>query len=190
MNKTINLVSNLGITLLASSLLANPVKASGVLESKSESLEAINSNTSEILISQDLGHDEYDGLPQMEWGNYLLGTVVGDVGDIKFVVLPDGTHFHGAGAGYPGGNVLVEEIDGNYYIVEDSHSRWITILQSDYGWRNVRRIEPTLLERTAPIWAQLESSSSSSVTIPPRTSTPSYTPVEQPTMDEPVRGLY
>jgi hypothetical protein len=179
--KKLSFVASLGLTLLASSFLTNPVEATVVLEQKSES--------SKILISQDLGHDEYDGLPQMEWGNYQLGRVVGIAGDIKFILLPDGNHFNAGGVGYPGGNVLVEEIDDRYYIVDESHAAWITVLEADYGWRRVTRIQPPLLERTASIWAQLEASGRTPVSPPPETSAPSFTPVEEP-MDEPVRGLY
>jgi GTPase SAR1 family protein len=155
--KKLSVLASVGLTLLASSFLTNPVKANVVSEAKSESLEQINVDSSQILISQDLGHDEYDGSPQMEWNNYQLGKVVGIAGNIKFILLPDGTYFSAAGAGYPGGNVLVEEIDEEYRIVDVSHAAWITHLEADYGWRRVTRIQPPLLERTAPIWAQLDS---------------------------------
>lgn len=191
MNKTINLlVANLGLTLLASSWLASPVKANLIPETKSESLEELQFDFRESLLSQLLGHDVYKGDPQIEWNGYMLGRVVAKVGNILFVKLPDGSHFQDTGSARPGNDVLVEEVDGKYYVVQTAHSAWISHLEADYGWRRITAVE-NLNERTAAIWSELESASSAPVvTSPPTTSTPSYTPVEQPTMNEPVRGLY
>jgi hypothetical protein len=190
MFKNINLLTGLGLTLLLSSLVASPVKASVTLETKSESLEQINTHEQNHLISQLFGHDLYEGKPQIEWNGYLLGKVVCRAGSIVSIILPDGTHFNTALSEVrPNGfNVLVEEADGRYEIVRVAHPRWISILESDYGWRRVERLAP-LTERTAPIWAALEASSSSTTVAPPPTrTTPSFTPVEQET--EPVRGLW
>ena len=168
MFKKINLLAGLGLTFLLSSFLASPVQAGAPLERKSESSEQINTHEQNHLISQVFGHDLYDGKPQIEWDGYMLGRVVRQTGEIIVVVLPDGTFFTSGipeelratsdWLSYPTPyNVLVEELDdGVYEIYIISHPRWISTLESEYGWRRVDRLPP-LSERTAPIWAQLES---------------------------------
>lgn len=188
--KKIKFFIGLGLTLLTSSLLTNPVKANIVPKTISNFAEKVNRNFQKNLISQLRGHEVYNGASQMEWGDLLLGRVVGKSGNILFVKLSDGSHFNAVGEGYPGGNVLVEKTDKGYHITGMAHSSWISILESKYGWKKITAIS-SLNERTAALWQQLESSRTSSVvTSPVKTYTPNYTPVEQQTINEPVRGLY
>lgn len=179
--------------MFLSSIVVSPVKANLVPEIKSESLTQIDINSQDDLMSQLRGHDVYDAKPQIEWNGYMLGRVVGKAGKILFVKLPDGTYFNDVGEGYPGVDVLVEQVNGRYKIAGIAHSGWISILESKYGWRKIADSSGSLNERTAAIWRELDSNSSSSnssISIPPRTSTPSYTPVQSPIMNEPIRGLY
>ena len=187
-------LTTVGLGLFLGSVFGNPVKAQLVhsVESSSENQLELSQPDS-ILISQLFGHELYKGEPQIEWGNLMLGRVVGEAGSIMFVVLPDGTYFNDVGAGYPGYDVLVaQDENGRYYIVDAAHSEWISVLESEYGWRRITRLTPPLTERTAPIWSQLGSSRSSTTQIQPRSSTPArpYTPPTQSQYDEPVRGLW
>ena len=201
MFKNINLLTGLGLTLLLSSLLASPVKANLTLEPKSESLAPTNTHEQNHLITQLFGHDLYDGEPKIEWNGYILGRVVGYVGHIVTVLLPDGTYFNAAApeggvlqtsydrVGHPNGyNVLVKEVDDGVYEIEMvAHPLWISTLESEYGWRRVDRLPP-LSERTAYIWAQLGGRrGSTTFPAPTRRYTPSYTPAEE---SEPIRGLW
>lgn len=195
--KNLKFLTGLGLTIFLTSVISTPAKAGLIPDIISKSLEKLKNDSSEELVkessqelSQLLGHDVYDGKPQIEWNNYILGRVVGKVGKILFVKLPDGTHFNDVGEGYPGSDVLVEEVDGRYHIVGMAHSPWISTLKAKYGWRRVTATG-NLNERTAAIWEELEANSRrTSITPPPRTSTPSYTPVQSPVINEPIRGLY
>jgi hypothetical protein len=196
--KNVKIFTSLGLTMFLTSAVCSPAKANLIPDIISKSLEKLKNNSSEELVeetpkelSQLQGHDTYDGKPQIEWDGYMLGRVVGKAGNILFVKLSDGTYFNDVGEGYPGNDVLVEEVDGRYHIVGKAHAPWISTLKSKYGWRRVT-VSTNLNERTAAIWEELEANSrrSSTVSLPPRTSTPSYTPVESPMINEPIRGLY
>ncbi|WP_139253795.1 hypothetical protein [Hydrococcus rivularis] len=95
------------------------------------------------LLSQLRGHDTYKGESQLEFSDYLFGTVVGQTGDILSVKLEDGRLFSGT---HPnrylyrrvnkvGADVLVEEEDGEYRIVDFAHPNWIGELEQNYNLR-------------------------------------------------------
>jgi hypothetical protein len=147
------------------------------------------------LISQLRGHDGFSGEPQIEWGDNMLGQVVGRSGDIMFIRVEDGGNFHASGNVSPGSDVLVgKNADGGYYLVNSAHSEWISILESKYGYKRAEGTTTALNERTAAIWAELNTPSTTTTEIPPRAETApatSYTPqpqVEQ--YEQPIRGLW
>lgn len=178
--KKISILASLGLTILASSAFINSAKADVVLDKNSESKD---------LIGQLGGHETYKNEAQMSWDQYMIGRVIGKAGNILFVKLPDGKSFQAGGDVPPGCDVLVQMVDGRYEVAGIAHSGWISRLQSDYGWKQVTAMG-SLNERTAAIWSELQTSSTT-VSAPPRTTTaPSYTPVENPVMDSPVRGLW
>lgn len=192
-------LTTIGLGLFLGSVLTNSVKAE-IIDSPEITPESQFELAQPQLMSQMLGHDVYMGEEQMEWGILMLGHVAGKSGDIGSIVLPDGTSFsayvgpctfHELGGACPGDDVLVgQDDDGNYYFVESAHSRWISILESEYGWRRIdMSAYRPLSERTAPLWAQLDSRPSSRTSIPPRRTTPSRPYSPPPAQSEPVRGL-
>lgn len=189
--KKISFLASLGLALLPISVSLSPAQASLTQKTVSENSQQMNINSQEILISQARGHDIYNQQGQMAWDNYMVGRVIGKTGGILFVRLPDGTYFNDSASVPPGCDVLVELVDGEYRIVGMTHPGWISRLESDYGWKKVTTVT-SLNERTASIWAELDSSTGTTVITPPaRTSTPTYTaPVQQPVINQPVRGLW
>lgn len=177
--KKLSILASLGLTILASSAFVNSAKADVVLDKNSESKR---------LIGQLGGHETYKNEAQMSWDEYMIGRVIGKSGGILFVQLPDGESFQTGGTVCPGSDVLVQMVDGRYQVMGIAHSGWISRLQSDYGWKQVSA-SASLNERTAAIWESF-GSSSTTVSVPPRTTAPSYTPVENPVMNSPVRGLW
>jgi hypothetical protein len=160
-----------------------------------DSSELIDNDLTEILLSQLRGHDIYDNEPQMKWDNYSLGRVVGKSGGIMSILVEDGTSFQADGYVRPGSDVLVaQDENGEYYLVSASHSEWISYLEEDYGVKRNKNYPVPLLERTAPIWAEIEAGSSRSVLeIPEREPVESQYEMTEPTMmeeSEPVRGLW
>ena len=157
------------------------------------SSELINTDSEEIVISQLRGHNTYDGGSQMQWNDYSLGKVVGKSGGWMSILVEDGTSFQAQGSVRPGSDVLVaKDENGEYYLVSAAESEWISILQSEYGWKRFVA-QGALNERTAAIWQEIEASSSRSVVereIPPReVGETQFEP--EPMMDsEPVRGLW
>lgn len=91
------------------------------------------------LLSQSEKPNPEKGKTQLNLSNYLLGTVVGQTGDIFSVKLEDGTLFSGTHpkrylylrANKIGANVLVEKDDGNYRIVDFARPYWINKLQQN-----------------------------------------------------------
>jgi hypothetical protein len=103
---------------------------------------AIAETTSEanqtFTISQLEGHDTYNKEPQMDMSKYILGTVVGQAGDLVSVKLSDGKVFQApfydpSNPYVVGSNVLVMEENGVYSVVGLAHPAWITPLVDNYG---------------------------------------------------------
>lgn len=149
-------LTTIGLGLFLSSVLTNSVKAE-VVDSHQTTPESQFELAQPQLMSQMLGHDVYMGEEQIEWGNLMLGHVKGKSGTIGFISLPDGTRFRADTDARPGDDVLVaEDDDGNLYLYDIAHSRWISVLESEYGWRRIDMSSyRPLSERTAPLWAQL-----------------------------------
>lgn len=190
-------LTTLGLGLLLSSVFVNAAKADVIdsLKNADKSLLEIT-NDEPLLLSQLRGHEVYMGYEQMEWDNKMLGHVRGKTGTIAHIVLPDGSSLRATTDACDGDDVLIgEDDDGNYYFIGVAHPRWISILEEDYGWKRLDYASyRPLTERTADLWAQLESSPTTRTAIPPRrTVAPSrpYTPPPQPApAPEPVRGLW
>jgi hypothetical protein len=185
-------LTTIGLGLFLGSVFTNSVQAeiSNSLETTAEFQPSV---LQPLLLSQLQGHDVYMGEPQIEWDNLMLGHVAGKVGNIGSIVLPDGTSFRSNVTVHPGDDVLVEQDDnGNYSVVQPAHSRWISILESEYGWKrlDMSAYQP-LSERTAALWAQLDSRPMTTTEVTPRATTPStYTPPPVESEPEPVRGLW
>ncbi|BAQ63022.1 hypothetical protein GM3708_3428 [Geminocystis sp. NIES-3708] len=185
-------LSSLTIIGLGLCLGASSIKPAQAFQLEAQSKES-TFNSQSLLLSQLRGHDTYMGDPQIEWGDNVLGRVIARSGDIVFIRVEDGGVFHASGTFTPGSDVLVgKNADGGYYLVDSSHSEWISILQSKYGYKRLGETSASLNERTAAIWAELNSSRSTTTAIPPRVQTEStYTPqpqVEQ--YNQPIRGLW
>ena len=187
-------LTTLSLGLILSSVFVNAAKADVIdsINTTDKSLLEIT-NDEPLLLSQLRGHEVYTGYDQMDWDGVMLGHVRGITGTIGHIVLPDGTSFNANTDACDGDDVLVGEDDnGNYYLIGVAHPRWISILEADYGWRRLDYASyRPLTERTADLWAQLESSPTTRTPIPPRRTAPSrpYTPPPQ-TAPEPVRGLW
>ena len=81
------------------------------------------------------------------------------------IKVEDGTVFEADGFVRPGSDVLVgKNAEGEYYLVGAAESEWISRLESDYGWRRSAYPETTISQRTASIWAEIESESNITVT--------------------------
>lgn len=175
-------------------LSITPIKTTQAFELKTQDSESRSGFQS--LISQLRGHQTYKGEPQIEWGDNMLGRVVGKSGDIMFINVEDGGTFHANGSFSPGSDVLVgKDADGRYYLVDSARSPWISILQSKYGYKKLDGTSVALNERTAAIWAELNSSpTTTTAEIPPRAqAAPPTTYTPQPEVEqynEPVRGLW
>ena len=143
-----------GLGLCFTTIGINPAHSSELLDMKEE-----------VLISQLRGHDTYDGSGQIDWKNYSLGRVISSSGSIKWIRVEDGTVFHTNSSSRAGSDVLVgKDENGEYYVVSAAESEWITRLESDYGWERSYYPETTISERTASIWAEIESESNITVT--------------------------
>jgi hypothetical protein len=150
---------------------------------------------SQSLISQLRGHDTYMGQPQIEWGDNMLGRVIAKSGDILFIRTEEGAVFQANGTFCPGSDVLVgKNANGGYYLVDRAHSQWISVLQSKYGYKRLDGTSVALNERTAAIWAEMKTQSTTNREIPPRVQTtpaPTFTPQPQGSQyNEPIRGLW
>ncbi len=160
--KNLNTLSSMLLLLLVSTVSANTVNAN-TLEAKEQpqSPEYVG-EPENYLLSQALGHDEYDGGPQMNWSNYQIGKINAYSGEIISVTgWKNPTSFNteapfGAFAS-SGSYVLIVPMEGENVVVDLAHPYWIGTLIEDYGFRieNDRRSDPTLQERTAPLWRQL-----------------------------------
>ncbi len=149
------------LLLSVSAVSANPAKANPAGEKVDEP----------IYSSQALGHQEYAGEPQMMWSDYEIGTIHSIVGDVVFYTLEDGSRFVQRGVTregkvyitsdesvVSGSNILiVRGEEGKPVIFSEGHPMWINALVEDYGFSIAKdkRLEPPLLERTAPIWRSL-----------------------------------
>jgi len=194
--KIFSSVSTLGLGLLLSLVSLSPTKA----EIQQNTSNKSKNNSSQLIITQLLGHQTYMGEPQIEWGDYLLGRVVGKSGGIMFIGLEDGTSFTAVGSVPPGSDVLVlKNADGSYSFVQGAKSEWISILESKYGYKRLDGSYVALNERTAALWKALETSSSSSIAdLPPRQSTMVETQtmmeetevMEYQETSQPIRGLW
>ncbi|WP_373478772.1 hypothetical protein [Geminocystis sp.] len=181
----------LTVATLGLFLGANTIKPVQAFEINPQTTE---SSSSELLLSQLRGHNTYMGQPQIEWGDSMLGRVIGRSGGIMFIRAEDGVVFHANGGFCPGSDVLVGKADnGQYYLVGQAESQWISRLQSKYGYKRLDASAGALNERTAAIWASMNSSTTTRE-IPARPvmqSAPTYTP--QPEVQEynqPIRGLW
>lgn len=187
--------SSLGLGVLLSLVFLSSVKAQTI-----DTTTSTSDKESELIISQLRGHNIYRGEPQLEWGDFLLGRVVGKSGDIMFIVLEDGTSFTASGDVCPGSDVLViKNADGRYSFVQAAESRWISVLQSKYGYKRLDASSAALNQRTAALWKEMEASSRRTVEIPPRptTSVQTETTVQQEMREyqyqetpKPIRGLW
>lgn len=190
--KKLTILVTLGIGLLGNSLLSTSAKAGLVPLDELKSIDAVNSPQDQ-LIAQLRGHDVYDGKPQIEWNDYLLGRVIGEAGSIKFIKVSDGGYFHASGSAYAGEDVLVEKVDGGYKLIGRAHTPWISKLEANYGYKRVAE-SSSLKDRTASLWKALEAnkSTTSTTTVRKVTPMPTSAPVEytpEP-VSEPIRGLY
>ncbi len=148
------------LLLSVSAVSANPAKASPAGEKVDEP----------IYISQALGHEESDGT-QMMWSDYEIGTIHSIVGDVVFYTLEDRTRVIQRGATQEGkvyitsdesvisgSNILIIRREGGEPVIfSEGHPMWVNELIEDYGFSIAKdkRLEPPLLERTAPIWRSL-----------------------------------
>ncbi len=160
-NNNLKVLGGMLLLLSLSAVSANPAKANPVGEKVDEP----------IYLSQTLGHEEYDGGTQMMWSDYEIGTIHSIVGDVVFYTLEDGSRFVQRGVTregrvyitsdesvVSGSNILiVESEEGKPVIFSEGHPMWINDLVEDYGFSIAKdkRLEPPLLERTAPIWRSL-----------------------------------
>jgi len=190
----LKMFSSLGLGVLLSLVSLSSVKA----ETKDTSISP-SENSSDLIISQLRGHNIYMGEPQLEWGDYLLGRVVGKSGGIMFILLEDGTSFTASGGICPGSDVLVlKNADGRYSFVQGAESQWISVLKSKYGYKMLDGSYVALNERTAALWKELETSSSRTVEIAPRETTTVQTQtviqetevIEYQETSDPIRGLW
>ena len=153
--KNIKTLSNLLLFLVLCSISTNAAKANTIenkeLQSTSESI------AEPYLISQSLGHNEYDGRPQMSWDDYQRGTIVGVNGSVASIIADDGTLLHAGGVGSIGDTVLIGQEDGKTVVLQASEPAWVGTLQQDYEFsiEKDRRSDPPLEARTAPLWQAL-----------------------------------
>jgi hypothetical protein len=186
-------LSSLTVIGLGLFLSTTSIKTAQASELKTQNNESTSGASS--LISQLRGHDTYMGEPQIEWGDNVLGRVIAKSGEIMFIRVEDGGVFFANGSYTPGSDVLVgKNADGGYYLVDGAHSEWISILESKYGYKRAEGTTMALNERTAAIWASLNTPSTTTREIPARAETApvtTYTPqpqVEQ--YNQPIRGLW
>ena len=146
-------------------------------------------DSKEILFSQLKGHEIFNSENQVECTNYTLGRVVGKSGDKMSILTEDGVSVLADGYVRPGSNVLVaKDENAQYYLVDASHSEWISRLEDSYGLKRNPTCLAPLAQRTAGIWAEIEASRGSTINPVPRRE-----PVQrqyQIMESEPVRGLW
>jgi hypothetical protein len=170
------------------------IKTAQAFQLNTQNNESTSSGASS-LISQLRGHDTYMGEPQIEWGDNVLGRVIAKSGEIMFITVEGGGTFHANGTFCPGSDVLVgKNADGGYYLVDRAHSQWISVLESKYGYKRADGTSMALNERTAAIWAELNTARTTTTEIPPRAETaPATTYTPQPQVEQynqPIRGLW
>jgi len=193
----LKMFSSLGLGVLLSLVSFSSVKA----QTKETTSASSTENSSELMISQLRGHNTYMGEPQLEWGDYSLGRVVGKSGGIIFILVEDGTSFTASGSVSPGSDVLVlKNADGRYSFVQGAQAEWISILKSKYGYNRLDGSYAALNQRTAALWKEIEASSSRTVEVPARQSTTvqTQTTIQQTEVREyqyeetsqPIRGLW
>ncbi len=153
-----NALTSLLLLLLFSTISANSAKANTLSAKEPQPPSKFSAEQEHYLLSQALGHDEWDGRPQMSWDDYQIGTIKGRAGDIISVVAEDGTVLEGLTPSFfKGSNVLIGERDGKKVVLDFAHPPWIETLLEDYGFSidNDYRSDPPLEVRTAPLWQQL-----------------------------------
>lgn len=193
----LKMFSSLGLGVLLSLVSFSSVRA----QTKETTSASSTENSSELMISQLRGHNTYMGEPQLEWGDYSLGRVVGKSGGIIFILVEDGTSFTASGSVSPGSDVLVvKNADGRYSFVQGAQAEWISILKSKYGYKRLDGSYAALNQRTAALWKEIEASSSRTVEVPARQSTTvqTQTTIQQTEVREyqyeetsqPIRGLW
>jgi hypothetical protein len=133
----------------------------------------------DVLVSQLLGHTQYEGAPEMELSDYQIGTVAGKSGEVISVRMPDGTVFDAKAPdfypriGYTGVDVLVVEEEGEYKVVDLAHPMWISKLNEDYGHVMAAETRGVPLGvRTASIWRDIEANQGRVATLGPLQSQP------------------
>ena len=165
--KNLNVLTSLLLLSLFSTISINAAKANTLETEELPSPSEFSEEQENYLISQSLGHEEYDGGPQMSWNDYQTGTIVGKNGSHISVVGEDGTLIHhrnelpgriGATlSGQVGDTVLIVEEDGKKVVLQEAHPFWVETLQQDYefSFDNDSRLDPPLQARTTPLWRQL-----------------------------------
>lgn len=154
-----------------------------------------NTATSEMLVSQLLGHETYEGSSgeQMNMADYKLGTVRGRAGTLLSIEIKDGDSIILEGSANPGDDVILTEEDGDYELVGQAHPYWITTLEEDYKYKMSADTKKTALsERTASLWARLKENEGGTVALPEQEpSTGGDYPATVPEPEaEPVRGMW
>lgn len=186
-------LSSLTVMSLGLLLTTTSIKPAQAFQFNTQDKES--TSDSQSLISQLRGHETYMGQPQIEWGDNMLGRVIAKSGDIMFIKTEEGAVFQAYGTFCPGSDVLVgKNADGGYYLVDRAHSQWISVLQSKYGYKRLDGTSVALNERTAAIWAEMKTQSTTTREIPTRVQTtpaPSYRPQPQDSQyNQPIRGLW
>jgi hypothetical protein len=154
-----------------------------------------NHSSSEMLVSQLLGHDTYEGSSgeQMNMADYKLGTVRGRAGTLLSIEVKDGDSIILEGAANPGDDVILTEEDGDYELVGQAHPYWITMLEEDYKYKMSAETKGTALsERTASLWARLKENEGGTVALPEQESSMGrqYSETVPEPQAEPVRGMW
>jgi hypothetical protein len=192
----------LGATLLLSSLsvaIAYPLKANTANEiDRNSSLEI--KERQGLYLSQALGHKDYPGATEKQWSDFQVGTIVSIVGDIAFVSLEDGTQFRqmgfdSRGRVRPGSQVLVEEKDGEYQVVDVAHPYWIGKLEAEQGYDiSADSQQEPLQARTEAIrQSSKQTTTTEDITVEtqtPAAQTPSGMGGEAPPPVEPVPAMW
>lgn len=191
----------LGATLILSSgslAIAFPLKANTASELAQNSSLEIKERQG-LYLSQARGHTDYPGATEKQWSDFQVGTIRSIVGDIAFVSLEDGTQFRqmgfdSRGRVRPGSQVLVQQQDGKYQIVDVAHPYWIGKLEAEgYDIAADSPQEP-LQARTEAIRQSFEQTTTTEeITVEtqaPAAQTPSGIGGEAPPPAEPVPAMW
>ena len=152
--RNLNVLNGTLLLLIFSALSTNAVKANSLETKELQTPSEFSAAQEHYLIAQSLGHEEWDGKPQMSWNDYQTGRVVGKNGSNLSVIADDGTLIHGDWeAAEIGDTVLIVEEDGKKEVLE----AWVEVLEQESAFtkENDQRSDPPLEVRTAPLWRQL-----------------------------------